>query len=772
MQEDLIFKEAKRLYAEGFAIHWLLPESKRPVESSWTTGPRASWEYLKETYQKGMNVGVRLGEPSKIKGKYLAVIDVDVKSTDPKHRKEASQALSEWVTDNSLPQVTSGRGNGSRHIYILTDKPLTPFKAQTTTELVKVFMPSAMNKPSKRDLELLTSNEIANGYRMRPAWEIGIMGTGQQTVLPPSIHPDSKKPYAWRHNFKDMEALPAEKFKNPEAPTTKEKIKLDEINVNQDFVEEVVELSWVPITEKMRDMILKGVGVEDRSASLLPAALALYKAKLTVNEILSVLTDPNTFLGACAYEHAQTKSRKRAAAWVYKYTVKKIIEENSAEALFAEELKPARELSFDEQIDSDEAFDRLRSWKDDLEITKDDRYRTNLHNTVLVLENSGEKLFKRDVFQYRDFYGKDTPWNGKQNEALNDEDIHAIKLWLSRNYGFEPSDAIIGAALTLLAKQNAFDPVYEFLESLPAWDEKPRLDTWLKKYFGAKGNDEYLAQVFRKWLVGMIMRIYVPGAKFDWMPIFEGFQGVGKSSFGRLLVGEKYFIDWLPDLNNKDSALALQGVWAAEFGELASFRKNEIETVKAFISRKVDKVRPPYGERWIESPRRCVFFGTTNNETYLRDESGNRRFKPVKVGKLSFDQLIEDREQLFAEAIWLYKHGFETEHSLELDGEAKIYERQIQIEKMVADESTLMQEALAVFIEGEREKGDEKDRFNFGKFRLQELFEKSTPFGQGIGPLTNWRFDSRHAQFAAKALKNLNGQKFKSNGVVYWKMTI
>ena len=147
---------------------------------------------------------------------------------------------------------------------------------------------------------------------------------------------------------------------------------------------------------------------------------------------------------------------------------------------------------------------------------------------------------------------------------------------------------------------------------MPPWDETPRIDTWLKRNFEAQGDDEYLAQVFRKWLCAMVIRAYEPGAKFDWMPIFEGEQGVGKSSFGRMLCGDKYFLDWLPDLMNKDSALALQGIWAVEMGELASFRKNEIEAVKAFLTRTVDKVRPPYGERWLESKRRCVFFGTTN----------------------------------------------------------------------------------------------------------------------------------------------------------------
>jgi hypothetical protein len=188
MQKDQVLIEAKRLYDLGFAIHWLHPKSKRPVESGWTQGPRKPWNYLKETYYKGLNVGVRLGAPSKVNGKFLAVIDVDVKSQAENHRKEVNEGLGRLVKTHTLPEVISGRGNGSRHYYILTDKPLKPFLALQAKELVKVPMPSAA-KPSKRDREGLTPEEIAEGLRLRPAWEIGVMGDGQQVVLPPSIHP-------------------------------------------------------------------------------------------------------------------------------------------------------------------------------------------------------------------------------------------------------------------------------------------------------------------------------------------------------------------------------------------------------------------------------------------------------------------------------------------------------------------------------------------------------------------------------------------------------
>lgn len=770
---DLVLKEARRLYDLGMAVHWLHNKSKRPLESGWTTGPRKDWADLESTYRKGMNVGVRLGTPSKIKNHFLAVIDVDVKSREGRHGKEVLEHLKTLGAELNLPEVKSGRGNGSRHYYILTPEPVKPFKAMQSTESVKVAMPSVA--PSKRELKLLTADELANGTRLRPAWEIALMGDGQQVVLPPSIHPDSGKAYEWRTGFDTKLARGFDVsriLKKPEIKPTKDEVPKSGPKTLEGFEVVEVELSWLPITDKIKEMIMTGAGVEDRSAMLLPIAQALFKNGLSQNEILSILTDKETYMGQAAYQHAKTLDRVKAARWVYNYTLARVISENKAESFFSAPIVEPSPLTKEEMQKEQELFDAFWDWRLDLEQTKDDKYRPTLRNVVTVLENAiGEDFIKRDLFSFRDFYNADTPWNGLAGVSIVDDDITKIKFWLSQNFGFEPNSNIISEALTYIAVRNSFDPVIEWLDTLPEWDNVERLDTWLKDKFGAKGDPEYLAQVFRKWLVAMVMRAYQPGSKFDWMPIFEGAQGVGKSSFGRLLCGEKYFLDWLPDLMNKDSALALQGIWSVEMGELASFRKNEIEAVKAFITRTVDKVRPPYGERWLEVKRRSVFFGTTNFETYLRDDSGNRRFKPVKVGRLNFDALIDERDQLFAEAKYLFKAGFETEKTLEIQGDARIYEASIQSEKMVVDDASLMEEKMRQFIDSELQK-NEDERFAFSKFQISDLFSspKSSPLY--AKPLNDWKLDARNVQLAAKMLKNLNAANWKSHGSKYWKITI
>ena len=771
---DEILNEALRLHKMGMAIHWLHNKSKRPIESKWTSGPRKNWDELKKTYRKGLNVGVRLGTPSKIKDKFLAVIDVDVKSTDPAHSAEVQEHLKKLLPKNVLPEVNSGRGNGSKHFYILTPTPIKPFKAVQSKDLVKVLMPSVM--PSKREVAALSDEELSKGIRLRPAWEIALMGDGQQVVLPPSIHPDSGKSYVWHRDFEvdsatgfDIAKLIVDNSVDKPASTEKQKTPVVENLGAFNFIN--VELSWLPISQKIKNMILSGEGVEDRSAMLLPICQALFRAGLSREETLSVLTDPENYMGQVGYHHAKTHDRARAAAWVWKYSLEKVERENSMENIFRDD-ETTKKLSDEEIKESQLLFDDLHDWQLDLDQTKEDKTRPTLRNVVMILENAvGKDVIARDTFSYRDFYKYATPWGGEKNAAIVDDDLVKIKHWLANNWGVEPNSNTIGEALTFIATRNSFDPVVQWLDGLPAWDEVPRIDTWLSKYFGAKGNEEYLAQVFRKWLCAMVMRAYKPGTKFDWMPIFEGAQGVGKSSFGRLICGDKHFLDWLPDLANKDSALALQGIWCVEMGELASFRKNEIEAVKAFITRTVDKVRPPYGQRWLEIPRRCVFFGTTNFETYLKDDSGNRRYKPVLVGQLNFRALHRDREQLFAEAIWLYKTGFETSQTLDTFGEARVYEIELQGEKMVADEASLMREKLSDFFASENGK-ENGEKFSLTKFKISDLFQVGTGAAFYSPPLEKWKFDSRNVQFASKAMKLLGGINWKSDGVKYWKITI
>ncbi len=228
-----------------------------------------------------------------------------------------------------------------------------------------------------------------------------------------------------------------------------------------------------------------------------------------------------------------------------------------------------------------------------------------------------------------------------------------------------------------------------------------------------------------------------------------------------ILFGQSYFKDWLPNLADKDAALALQGVRCVEFGELDQLKRNELETTKAFITRQIDKVRPPYGRRVVEIYRQCVFFGTTNKDTYLKDDTGNRRFKPVEVGELDFEALRRDRDQLWAEALWIYDHGLEATLDLEGD-EARKAEESTHQKKMVLDESEFFVDAILSHVEGMKA-GDKISGFNCDRFKVVQLW------GSG-GPLQRFPETERNMRFAIKALKVIGASNTRSKGYTWWKL--
>lgn len=290
-------KAARALYKRGFAVIWLHPKSKRPVESGWTTGERKPWVYLESTYREGYNVGVRTGTPSKIDGMYLACIDVDIKN--PEYRAKALASLKVLVGDKVCPEVRSGSGHGSRHLYCLTPEP---FKMITVEK--------------------------------HPDWEICVYSDGRQMVLPPSIHPDSGKEYVWKTSWEDA-PLPTMEFERPASHAPKSAKPIGDTTTTYfKFEPEPVMLECLDISKSILEGIKNGTGVSDRSSFLFTCSMALVSAGATENEVLSVLTDTRYYIGSCAFEHAQTSDRARAAQWVHRYTLKKVSTERDPTQVF------------------------------------------------------------------------------------------------------------------------------------------------------------------------------------------------------------------------------------------------------------------------------------------------------------------------------------------------------------------------------------------------------------------------------------------------------
>lgn len=230
-----------------------------------------------------------------------------------------------------------------------------------------------------------------------------------------------------------------------------------------------------------------------------------------------------------------------------------------------------------------------------------------------------------------------------------DETLHAVRHTLIEKWGLELTTNNCQDAATAVALQAKFNPLTQWLDGL-TWDGVPRIGTWLIDYCGVEPS-EYAKGVSELFLKGAVARAYEPGIPFQAMLVLEGLQGTMKSSALKALGGE-YTLEGLPhkNPNDKDVIDAMQGYWIVEMEELSNISKADIESLKAFITRQTDRARLAYARNSQDFPRRCVFVGTTNQGTYLRDSTGNRRFLPVRVGVIDRDRLRKDRLQLWAEA--------------------------------------------------------------------------------------------------------------------------
>lgn len=240
---------------------------------------------------------------------------------------------------------------------------------------------------------------------------------------------------------------------------------------------------------------------------------------------------------------------------------------------------------------------------------------------------------------------------------VTDDEVSLVQLWLAKR-GQSHEHSTVQRLVDVTAKTKRFHPVRDYLHSVQ-WDGKPRVLNYLHTYMGAP-DDEYTRFVSRVWLVGAVARIMQPGCKLDTMIILESDQGKLKSTAIRKLHGDAFFTDQLSDLGSKDAHQDLLGRWCVEIAELDKLSKAEVSTAKRFLSILVDRYRPSYGRRTIESGRQCIFVGTVNPEndgTYLRDPSGNRRYLPVRTRVIDLEGIERDRDQLWAEACVMYADG-------------------------------------------------------------------------------------------------------------------
>ncbi len=283
----------------------------------------------------------------------------------------------------------------------------------------------------------------------------------------------------------------------------------------------------------------------------------------------------------------------------------------------------------------------------------------NEANVITALSNdevfAGALAF--DEFRQEVLVMRPLPWDAQPlpfPHNWSDADDVRCAEWLQRRE-INVAPMTVSRGVGAVARDTRVHPVRDYLTSL-RWDGVPRLERWLIVYAGAK--DTQLNRAFgSRWTISGVARIMQPGCKADYMLILEGPQGAKKSSAIKVLAGAEWFTDELAEIGSKDAAQQMRGIWITEFPELDAISRAEVSRIKAFLTRTTDRYRPPYERYVITVPRQCIFAGSVNHETYLRDETGNRRFWPVRCGNIDIEALARDRDQLWAEAVARYRKG-------------------------------------------------------------------------------------------------------------------
>lgn len=273
--------------------------------------------------------------------------------------------------------------------------------------------------------------------------------------------------------------------------------------------------------------------------------------------------------------------------------------------------------------------------------------RSHLFNVATILRNDpayADRFFRYDEFAEVLHYG--------DARAADNLDTR-INIDLQQRYNVDPKTSLVQEAIIHLAKENGFHPVRDYLQGLE-WDGEARLADLFALGFGASGDEDYLSEAGTKFAIGAVARIFEPGCKVDNMVVVTGAQGIGKSTaFSVLSCG--WFADSSLNIGDKDAFMQMTGCWFYEVAELDSFKKAENTRIKQFLSSKHDKYRPPYGKHAVSRPRQTVLVGTTNEDQFLNDPTGSRRFVPIAATAIDIAWLTAHRDQLWAEAVVRFK---------------------------------------------------------------------------------------------------------------------
>ena len=311
----------------------------------------------------------------------------------------------------------------------------------------------------------------------------------------------------------------------------------------------------------------------------------------------------------------------------------------------------------------EEARARLEreGWRELLARSGNDGYVGDERNILTALRWAPDLagLLSYNEFTLETVITRAPPWRELRSASTTwtETDDTQCMAWLQTVGIKVRSRGAVADSVVVVARERSFHPVRDYLQALK-WDGEKRLQIWLAEYLGGTAAPAYLAAIGTRFLISAVARIMQPGCQADHVLVLEGAQGIGKTSAARALAKRpEWFAGSLPDIHSKDAPLQLLARWVIEIAELKAIRNSQIEATKTFITETRDTFRPPYGRRTSQFPRQCVFIATTNESDYLRDLSGNRRYWPVRCRRIDLPALIRDSDQLYAEAVQLFRAG-------------------------------------------------------------------------------------------------------------------
>lgn len=722
------------LIAAGASLHWLnafdfvddkgYKRGKTPRVAKWSEVPTLDLSGLEREYRDRSNIGIRLGEPSKLGSFYLHLIDLDIRNAEL--ADEAWAALLQiWPEARNFPSVISGSRGASRHLYFLTKEPFRKLKLAKSKTSQLVWDDSQKRHVSRND------------------WEIDLMGTGSQAVLPPSLHPDTALPYEWERplqvdllEFNIGPIVPVETVSAWGARVVAPESDEDDLEalwnnsplaLDADEIDEI--LSFIPNDAEELDAEGKLIRTGAHYDDYIEVGMALHHQFEGSEEGFEKWVAWASTSSKFDVRHARyrwdksfgdAKNPVRMATLIQKANNNRLkadhdfeVEDdfetcaNNAQVQTgtAIALRPSTDLSG--LLDAQKSATSLDSllggpiapappappaelkpqegWEHLLARNEEGELKSNAHNLDLIVANdirllgvpafnlfSQEIVLKRRPARVRKkerasanpvrnlespIWEVSDPLNG---DSWQDSHDSSVRIMLEApttqaGFGIKITDRDLRAAVDSAARRNSFHPVRDKLQSF-TWDGMPRAERMFIEYLGCP-DTPYHREASLMLLVGAVARVFEPGHKFDFVPILEGAQGKGKSTFIRILA-----LDWYGELvgdisNPKEMIEIMQGSWIMEIGELSSMHKSEVNDLKAFLSRTFDRARPAYGKRVETHPRQCVQLGSTNDDIYMRDQTGGRRFWPVKCnieGQIDNARFAKEVSQIWAEALSIY----------------------------------------------------------------------------------------------------------------------